>query len=180
MNRKGGEAMEKYVRKAKKGNADAFLKILDHYKEDLYRIAFVYVKNEADALDIMQEVAYKSFKSIHQLKEAAYLKTWLTRITINCSVDLLKKSQHLSFFEKIPEAEFEFEADHMMKMTLEDLLKILSVEEKTVILLRYYEQYTFQEIANLLNIPLGTAKTTVYRALKTLRQSMIERGSMDE
>lgn len=72
MNRRGGEAMEKYVRKAKKGNADAFLKILDHYKEDLYRIAFVYVKNEADALDIMQEVAYKSFKSIHQLKEAAY------------------------------------------------------------------------------------------------------------
>ncbi|CAM5215487.1 hypothetical protein UACE39S_06032 [Ureibacillus acetophenoni] len=53
------------VKKAQKGDDQAFLMIFQHYQEDLYRMAYVYVKNQEEALDVIQEVAYQSFKSIN-------------------------------------------------------------------------------------------------------------------
>ncbi len=60
--------MIRLVHKAQKGNEKAFLKLFQQYEEDIYRMAFVYVKNESDALDVVQEVAYRSFKKINTLK----------------------------------------------------------------------------------------------------------------
>lgn len=79
------------MKKAQKGNDKAFLNIFQQYEEDIYRMAFLYVKNQEDALDVVQEVAYKSFKKIHTLKKPEYFKTWLMKITINCAVSIVKK-----------------------------------------------------------------------------------------
>lgn len=77
------------MKKAQKGNDEAFLKLFQEYEKDIYRTAFVYVKNQEDALDIVQETAYRSFKSIKDLKEPKYFKTWLIRIAISCAIDIL-------------------------------------------------------------------------------------------
>ena len=81
------------VKKAQKGNDKAFLKLFQKYEEEIFRMAYVYVKNESDALDVVQEVAYHSFKKIDTLKNPEYLKTWLIKIAINCSIELVRKNK---------------------------------------------------------------------------------------
>ncbi|MCZ0703529.1 RNA polymerase sigma-70 factor (ECF subfamily) [Natronobacillus azotifigens] len=166
--------MIELVKKAQKGNEAAFITLFQNYEKDIYRIAFVYVKNQNDALDVVQETAYRSFKTIKKLKEPCFFKTWLIKIAINCSLDLLKKQRKIvqlkpTFEECIP-SELDFDID--WQLTLHDLIGHLNEIEKSVIILRFYEDLTFENISNILDIPLGTAKTILYRALKKLRIDM--------
>ena len=163
------------VNKAQKGDDKAFLKLFQKYEEDIFRMAYVYVKNESDALDVVQEVAYHSFKKINTLKNPEYFKTWLIKIAINCSLDLVRKNKKV--VQLNPEYE-EFigseDEDVPLSVTLQELLDQLNEDEKSVVILRFYEGYSFKEIADLLNIPLGTAKSVLYRALNKLRKKYKE------
>ncbi|MCJ8009292.1 sigma-70 family RNA polymerase sigma factor [Lederbergia wuyishanensis] len=161
------------MKKAQKGNDKAFLKLFQQYEEDIYRTAYVYVKNQADALDVVQETAYRSFKAIQSLREPKYFKTWLLKIAIRCSLDILRRQKKVvplkrEFEEMLPSQEGEF--DIPLSMSLNDLLELLNEEEKNVVVLRYYHDYTIKEVAETLKIPLGTAKTILYRAIKKLRK----------
>lgn len=147
------------------------MKIFQKYEQDIYRIAYVYVKNNHDALDVVQEVAYRSFANIETLKNPDYFKTWLIKITISCSIDCLRKNQkvvHLKpEYEEFVSSESE---DVPLSITLQHLLETLNEDEKSIIILRFYKGYSFKEIGELLNIPLGTAKTILYRSLEKLRK----------
>lgn len=163
------------MKKAQKGNDKAFLKIFQQYEEDIYRMAFLYVKNENDALDVVQEVAYQAFKNIQTLKNPAYFKTWLIRITMNCAMNLVGKNKkviHLTPEQGIliPSEE----EDIPLSLTLENIMNVLQENEKSIVYLRFYQQYTFKEIAEILDIPLGTAKSILYRALEKLRKELTE------
>lgn len=144
-------------------------------------MAYVYVKNEEDALDVVQDVAYQSFKKIHTLKDPKYLKTWLMRITINCALNMIKKNSNvmpfISDYEKFIGSE---EEDLPLNITLRDLIETLQDEEKSVVLLRFYHGFTFQEVSETLNIPLGTAKSILYRALNKLRKAFKEAGLYEQ
>lgn len=138
-------------------------------------MAYVYVKNESDALDVVQEVAYRSFKMIGTLKNPAYFKTWLIKIAINCSIDSTRKNK------KVVQLKPEFQDlidsqndDIDLSLTLQELLELLNEDEKSVVILRFYEDYSFKEIAELLDIPLGTAKSILYRALSKLHKKFKE------
>lgn len=143
------------------------------YEEEIYRMAFIYVKNANDALDVVQETAYKSFKTISKLKEPRYFKTWLIRIAIHSSIDLLRQQKKvLHLFPRVEETLFVEEEEHIsLTVSLYDLLNLLSEEEKSVVMLKYYQEYTLREIADILNIPVGTAKTILYRSLKKMRKN---------
>jgi RNA polymerase sigma-70 factor, ECF subfamily len=164
--------LDELVRKAQKGNDKAFLKLFQSYEQEIYRTAFIYVKNQDDALDVVQETAYRSFKSIKTLKEPKYFKTWLVRIAISCAIDLLRKQKKVVPLK--PEMEVflqgEVKEDLDLEMTLKDLLERLSEDEKSVIILRFYQGLTIKDAAETLGIPLGTAKTNLYRALNKLRK----------
>ncbi|MGP7817008.1 sigma-70 family RNA polymerase sigma factor [Niallia sp. 01092] len=81
------------VKKAQKGDEKAYITLFQQYEEDLYRIAYVYVRNKNDALDIVQETAYKSFSKLKSLKKPEYFKTWLIKIAINSAISFLRKEQ---------------------------------------------------------------------------------------
>ncbi|WP_203248243.1 sigma-70 family RNA polymerase sigma factor [Sporosarcina beigongshangi] len=163
------------MKKAQQGNDKAFLKLLQQYEADIYRTAFLYVKNENDASDVVQEVAYRSFKNIHTLKNPEYFKTWLIKITITCAINVLQKSKKVVPLR--PESE-EFIGSHdediSLSLTIQNLLNTLDEDEKSVVLLKFYNDYTFKEIAQTLEIPLGTAKSILYRALNKLREQTKE------
>lgn len=126
-------------------------------------------------MDVVQEVAYLSFKNIHTLKNPEHFKTWLIKIAITCSINLIKKNQKV--IQLKPEDE-EFigleDEDVSLSITLQELLEQLNEDEKSVVILKFYEGYSFKEIADLLNIPLGTAKSVLYRALNKLRKNLKE------
>ncbi|GAA0344118.1 sigma-70 family RNA polymerase sigma factor [Bacillus carboniphilus] len=166
------ETIQRLVQKAKKGNHQAFLQLFAEYEHDIYRTAYVYVKNQADALDVVQETAYRSFKSIQNLKEPKYFKTWLIKIAISCSVDILRKKKKVVHLRpEIQEAILRDEEEDLpLSLSLQDMIGLLNPEEKDVIILRFYHDHTLKEVSEILNIPLGTAKTILYRALKKLRK----------
>ncbi|RDW20850.1 RNA polymerase [Oceanobacillus arenosus] len=162
------------VKEAQKGNDKAFMALFQKYEQDIYRMAFVYVKNPNDALDVVQETAYRSFKSIKNLKEPKYFKTWLIRISISCSMDLLRKKKKVVYLKPELEGNLsdDINEDIDLEVTVRDLIERLNEDEKSVIILRFYEGLTLKEISKTLNIPLGTAKTILYRALDKLRKNL--------
>ncbi|WP_102272074.1 sigma-70 family RNA polymerase sigma factor [Cytobacillus massiliigabonensis] len=165
--------LERLVKKAQKGNDKAYLTLFQRYEEDIYRMAYVYVKNQDDALDIVQEVAYQSFKKIGTLKNPEYFKTWLMKITINCSLNVINKNKKViplyPDFEVLIGSENQ---DIALSLSLDELMNTLQEDEKSVVLLKYYDDRTLKEIAEILDMPLGTAKSVLYRALDKLRQNI--------
>jgi RNA polymerase sigma-70 factor, ECF subfamily len=162
------------IKKAQNGNDKAFLTLFQEYEQDIYRMAFIYVKNQNDALDVVQETAYRSFKSIGTLKEPRYFKTWLMRIAISCSLDILRKRKNVvplkpEFEEYLSD---QVNEDIISEITLKDLIDQLDNNEKSVILLRFYQGLTLREVSETLQIPLGTAKTVLYRGLNKLRKNL--------
>ncbi|KGP90683.1 RNA polymerase [Pontibacillus chungwhensis BH030062] len=169
--------MIRLVKKAQKGNEKAFVELFSQYQEDIYRISYTYVKNQNDALDVVQEVAYRSFKKMDTLKHPEYFKTWLIKMAITCSIDLIRKNKKVitmdASYENYIRAEVQ---DTTLSLTLQELLDKLNEEEKSIIILKFYQGYTFKEIAEILEIPLGTAKSIMYRALQKLRKDLGEVG----
>lgn len=138
-------------------------------------MAFVYVKNEEDALDVVQEVAYQSFKKINTLKTPEYFKTWLMKITINCATNVIRKNKKV--FHLKPEYERYIETENediSLSISLLTLIEALEEDEKSIVLLRFYQNYTFKEISEILEIPLGTAKSILYRAINKIRKQFKE------
>ncbi|WP_066322445.1 sigma-70 family RNA polymerase sigma factor [Bacillus sp. FJAT-29814] len=166
--------MDYLVRKAQKGNDKAFLTLFQKYEQEVYKIAFIHVNNQNDALDVVQETAYRSFKSIKELKEPKYFKTWLIKIAINCSLDILRRRKNVvqlkPKFEELISGDVN--EDIISEMTVQRLIQDLNEDEKGVIILRFYDDLTIKEVAETLNIPLGSVKTILYRALNKLRKKM--------
>ena len=134
-------------------------------------MAFTYVKNQNDALDVVQETAYRSFKKIDTLKNPEYFKTWLIKIAINCAIELVRKNKKVIELKPQNEEFVGFEdEDVSLSVTLQDLLDQLNEDEKSIIILRFYQEYSLKEISDLLNMPLGTTKSLLYRALIKLRK----------
>lgn len=164
----------KLVARAKKGDAEAFQVLIHEEKEKLYKMAFVYMRNEDDALEVFQETLYKAFSSINTLKSNDYFSTWLTRILINSAVALLKKKKKIvpmsnEILETMKDTGYLKQEDQL------DLLQALDEIEdkyKTVLLLRFYEDYTIQQISTFLDTPEGTVKTNIRRGLALLKKKM--------
>ncbi|MBC5638125.1 sigma-70 family RNA polymerase sigma factor [Ornithinibacillus sp. BX22] len=163
------------VNKAKKGNKKAFAKIIQAEKQRLYRIAFLYVKNENDAVDIVQEATYKALLSIGNMKEINQVAAWLKRITINCAIDFLRRQKKVIPFE---DGSVEIVEQRMVhteeKLDIYDLLDYLNERDKTIIILKYYEDLTSREIAEFLDCPEGTVKSSLHRSLKLLKGKIEE------
>jgi RNA polymerase sigma-70 factor, ECF subfamily len=150
-----------------------FVSSFEKHKDAIYRAAYFYTKNQADALDIVQEVAYRAFKSRKSLKELGYFKTWMIKITINASIDLLRKRN------KVVELTFKDELANQQKeekyhsLFLQELLNALDEEEKKLIYLKFYLEYTFQEISDIVDAPISTVKSKIYRALEKIRMNHV-------
>ena len=142
--------------------------IIDQYNR-YYRLAFSYVHNENDALDIVQEGAYKAILYSKTLKKEEYMETWIYRIMINEALSFLKKNK--------PNAELtdfmaEGKEDVYENVDLKLALGKLGEPEGTIIKLRFFEDMKLEQIASILNENVNTIKTKLYRTLKTLRSSM--------
>jgi RNA polymerase sigma-70 factor (ECF subfamily) len=162
------------ISKAKKGDIKAFQTLIHMDKEKLYKMAYVYLRNEDDALEVFQETIYKAFESLSKLKNDEYFSTWMTRILINSAINLLRKKKQVvpinkEVLENISDTS-SFNSDVQI-----DLLKAMEeIEEKykTVLLLRYYQDYTVKQIASMLKCPEGTVKTNIRRGLDKLKEKM--------
>ncbi|WP_304340544.1 RNA polymerase sigma factor [Metaclostridioides mangenotii] len=138
-------------------------------RENFYRVAYSYVRNEQDALDIIQDSIYKALNSVEKLKEIKFIKTWFYRIVVNCSIDYLRRNKKYSDFlikeqlEKIESYEDHTNLD--LKKNLDDLPE----KYRIIIVLRFFEDLKIEEIAKILDENVNTVKTRLYQGLKKLR-----------
>lgn len=139
--------------------------------DSLYRLAFTYVKNEQDAMDIVQETAYKAIRNAASVKHESFLKTWLWRIAINTSLEFLRGKQREVSYEAPEEYGKE---DVYLDFDTIDALDVLNEKERAVVVLRYFEERKLQEIAAVLEENLSTTKSILYRSLKKMRIKLTE------
>lgn len=142
--------------------------LLNNY-EKYYRLAYSYAKNESDALDIVQESAYKVLKDIKKLKDQSLLSTWIYRIVINTSIDFLRKrnNETVSIYDLEIPHEDQYQDDDPKEM-----IAFLNEEERTIVILKFFEDLKLEEIADALNMNVNTVKTKLYRALKKIRVTL--------
>ncbi|WP_168413037.1 sigma-70 family RNA polymerase sigma factor [Bacillus salacetis] len=162
------------VKKAKKGNDKAFQELIEEEKNKLYRMAYLYVKNENDAIDIVHETIYKAYISIKKVKEPDYFSTWLSKILINTALDFIKKNKKVIPFEEVERLESSEDLHIAESLDLVDAIDRLEEKYKTVIILRYYKGLQVKEIADMLDCPEGTVKTNLHRAINKLRADLRE------
>ena len=147
--------------------------IADHVisnKENYYRLAYSYVKNPEDALDILQEAIYKALSSLSTLKEIRHMKAWFYRIVVNTSLDFLRKQKKLVFVEEEVLSSLDAGAsDAYEDLDLQAALDALPDNYRTIVILRYFEDLKLDEIAEILDENVNTIKTRLYQALKKLR-----------
>ena len=156
-------------------NAEAIQKkveehVLDSY-EAMYRLAYTYVKNEDDALDIVQESVYKAIKYAGRIRQEQHIRTWLWRIVMNTAVDFIRKNHREIAEEQMEDVGKE---DVYQDFDTIEALEILDEREKTVVVLRFFEDQKLDDIARILNENTSTVKTVLYRSLKKLKIRLTE------
>ncbi len=149
--------------RAIRGDHQAILSLIEMDEDILYRMAFTYLKNEQDALDVMQELIYKALKKMHTVKQHEYARTWLVRVLINCCKDHLRKRPPTVQIEEYHQFEWAIYSD------MERLLEHLSLTEQQLVYMKYFQQLKNKEIAELNQIPEGTVKSKLHHILKKLR-----------
>ncbi|MDP4145300.1 MAG: sigma-70 family RNA polymerase sigma factor [Bacillota bacterium] len=160
-----------------------FYESIEGIKENLYRIAYAYCKNEQDALDIIHETVYKAYLNIRQLKHPEFFNTWITRILINCAIESTRKSKKLILLAEYEVADkliVDAEDEKLIEnINLYDAMDKLTDNLKSVIILRYFQDLTIAQIAQILECPEGTVKSYIHRAIKRLRKEL-EDGEISE
>ena len=141
--------------------------LLENY-QSYYRLAYSYAGPEADAMDIVQEGAYKAMLKAHTLREEDFAGTWIYRIMINTAKEYLRKNRRV--YEELDE-NYALEEDDF-DFDLQSAVDRLPLHEKTLVILRFYEDKTLAEIAEILQENVNTVKSRLYRTLEKLRREL--------
>ncbi|MBO0589024.1 RNA polymerase sigma factor [Sporosarcina sp. E16_8] len=139
-------------------------------REAHYRLAYSYVRNKENALDIVQDAILKALKSIDRLEELTYMKTWFYRIVVNTAIDFIRKHRRVTVMDDdILNIHLPALKDDMIDMDLQEAVDLLPTKYKSVIILRFFEDLKIDEIAEITGENVNTIKTRLYAALKKLR-----------
>jgi len=137
-------------------------------KAKLYKTALLYLGDADAAEEALDEAVYRGLKACRKLREPEFFDTWLTRILINaCYAEMKRRRRHVSY-DTLPESATEI----FDSLPLDEALRRLPKELKDVIILRFFSGNTLREVAEILEIPQGTAVTRQRRALKLLRMEL--------
>ena len=175
------------VERSKKGDKAAFEELVKLYSKYVYTNAFFMLRDTHDAEDISQEVFVKVYLSIKNFRGLSSFKTWLRKLTINTCIDKLRikskttnKKISLDAFEEnfdfvFTDTNHNTERDFFTKETVREVLSIIvNLEEsyRIPLILRDLQDYSYREIAFLINKPIGTVKTNIHRARKTIKEKL--------
>jgi len=174
------------VQLARKGDQKAYADLLHRYRDSIYFLLLKMVNNKDDAEDLTIEAFGKAFKNIHQYTPDYAFSTWLFKIASNNCIDFIrrKKKKLLSIDKRqenedgidtsihlksdMLDPEEKFVKKQKIKM-LHDLVKKLKPRYRVLVELRYFKELSYEEIAQQLDIPLGTVKAQLFRAREFLQ-----------
>jgi len=172
---------------AREGDEKAFVALMRRYKDTIYFMLLKMVNNKTDAEDLTIEAFGKAFTNIHQYAPQFAFSTWLFRIASNNAIDFMRKKKavtvpleasnptdknqnnerHFNLRSDADTPEDSFIKGQKAKM-LRKIVAKLKPRYRTLLELRYFKEYSYEEIAKELNLPLGTVKVQLFRSREML------------
>lgn len=140
-------------------------------KEKLYRLAYYYVKNHHDAMDILQESILRGYSNLSKIKDKDSIDKYLSRIIINTAIDFIRKNSKMIFTDDECLKEVESEVN---SSDINYAVDNLEEDLKSIIVLKYFHGYKISEVAEILDISISTVKNRMHKALKQLRVEIKE------
>ncbi len=177
------EEME-LVGRAREGDPDAFTALVVRYQDRIYTLAYRMVGNAEDAADVAQDTFLAAWEGLSRFRGESALYTWLYRIAVNKALGRRRGSSTVrTFSSDVDPSPLEFAVDRSLapeelaqtrerSVLVQEAIAALESELKAVVVLKDVEGMEYEEIAEILSIPLGTVKSRLHRARLSLRQSL--------
>jgi RNA polymerase sigma factor (sigma-70 family) len=178
------------VTRAKDGDQKAYADLMQRYKDSIYFMALKMVNNKDDAMDLTVETFGKAFENLEKYKPDFAFSTWLFRIATNNCIDFIRKKRvSLVSIDSLSDDEgderpLQIRSDSLnpeeesikkqQNKELKDIVEKLPLRYRTLIVLRYFDELSYEEIAKQLDLPLGTVKAQLFRA-RDLLSNVINR-----
>ena len=179
---------KRLIKLAQEGDSRAFEKLVQTYDQRVLALAMQLVGNRDDAQDIYQEVFMRVFKQIHNFRFNSEFYTWLYRIVVNCAITYRKKRNrdyHTSL-DEIADKEKGwqwFPADTAqppdkiiinkeIRQKIENSLCLLSLKQRVVFVLRFFQDFKIKEVAQIMGCTEGTVKNYLFRATQKMRKEL--------
>jgi len=182
------------VERAKKDDQAAYAQLMDRYREAIYYMLLKMVNNANDAEDLTIEAFSKAFKNLEQYTPNFAFSTWLFKIASNNCIDFIRKKRidHISLDREIGDrdrasniimAEVPDPEEDLIKKQKATLMRsvvtTLKPRYRDLVELRYFKEYSYEEIADELNLPLGTVKAQLFRARELLYNILKQKNPHD-
>jgi RNA polymerase sigma-70 factor (ECF subfamily) len=180
------------VELAKKGDEKAFANLLNRYRDSIYFMLLKMVSNNSDAEDLTIEAFGKAFRNLDSFTPDFAFSTWLFKIATNNCIDFIRKRQAspspidqlqddldsltVNIQSDLPDPEEALINDQKIAV-LRGIVNQLKPRYRRLIELRYYKEYSYEEIANELDLPIGTIKAQLFRAKSLLYNIFLKTGN---
>ena len=176
------------------GDHAAFHELVGRHKKKIYFLAYDITGDHHEAEDISQEVFIKMYRSLKAFRRDAKMSSWLYQITVNASIDSLRKKSSrqatpISEFDRLSIQEslaasgaYAFDPlrsteSSQIQNHISQALKKISPKERTIFVMRHYNDLKLNEIAEVLGITIGTVKSLLFRAIRKLRKELSSYGN---
>lgn len=178
------ENEEKLIELARKGDQEAFMKIVNGYKKKIFYLLYDLTSSVQDAEDFAQDAFIKAWRSISNFRGDAKFGTWLHRIAINTFIDQKRKRSyneaqsheslepHHQEEDSPQQSPEDFLERGEVQEHVEKALSRLSIRERAVFVMRHYQEKPVQEVSLILNVSTGTVKSLFFRGMKKIRQEL--------
>ena len=169
---------EQLIAKALQDNKQAWINLLKRYEKPIYNYGVRMTGKHEDALDLMQEVFISVYRNLASFRQEGSFKSWLFRIAHYRCIEFYRRKRPMDGLDDIPEIECEqAPSEQHIDSAIENRLLIqamqqLPLAQKSVIELKFFGQFTFDEIAELTGMSANTAKSRMYGALEKLKTLM--------
>ncbi len=185
------------VKRTLLNDEEAFAQLVNLYKKRIYQMIYNKIPNKVDVEDLTQEVFFRVYRSLKKFDQKRKFSTWIYTITNNLCIDYLRKrrlqavsldaplfpSQKKEMYLEIPDEEFAPEQVFQKNKEQVEVLKAIENLQEPyglVLKLRHFKGYSYEEIGEILDLPLGTIKSRIYRARKELKKILFNNISEDE
>lgn len=160
------------INSVREGDTDAFGELVRKYEDFVFTLILGLVHSEDTAKDVAQEVFLRAYRGIRRFELKSSFKTWLYRIAHNTAISHLNREKAKTRIDinQATEPVFDTRGRQSLRLTLEKLIRLLKPDHRSVIILHYYDDLKYEEIAEVMDCPIGTVKIRLYRAKHELKK----------
>ncbi|OEF96906.1 RNA polymerase subunit sigma [Vulcanibacillus modesticaldus] len=177
---------QQLIQLAKAGNKKALVDLLKSIEKPIYKTAFYFMGNEHDAKDVAQEALIKVYTKLNTFQDKSQFNTWVQRIVTNICMDKFRKNKNfvsIEGSEMVLASKLNIEQEIENKVMMEELITqimLLPEKIKAVMILRYLHDFSYQEIAQILDLPINTVKSYLFRGRDKLQSEYSKGGLRDD